>query len=166
MCGIYNITQIYCLKNTFPYDWYNQKVNDKKYFELENIRCFHHLNTYLGKPPCMLIQCTTTKKLLLKDQVFKACQNQNKNVLTSVLCISDFNASTYWFLPQKCIFDSQGQENKSDHFFPWPIERQHCKNNYKKQSYHHYLTYTFAVYCSMCSKAAKNLKSINSTEHH
>jgi hypothetical protein len=48
MCGIYNSTQIYCVNtNTDPYDWYNQKVNDNKYLELENIRCFHHFNTFV-----------------------------------------------------------------------------------------------------------------------
>jgi len=119
MCGIYNSTQIYCVNtNTVPYDWYNQKVNDNKYLELENIRCFHHLNTFLGIPPSILILCTTKIKFNFK----RACQNhsitlnQKKNILTSGSCIWNSNASTYRFLPQKSIFDSQSQDNKSDNF--------------------------------------------------
>jgi len=105
MCGIYNSIQIYCVNtNTVPYDWYNQKVNDNKYLELENIRCFHHLS------------------LLSENQVFRTSHNhsvtlnQKKNILTSGSYIPNFNASTYRFLPQKSIFDSQSQDNKSDHF--------------------------------------------------
>jgi len=105
MCGIYNSTQIYCVNtNTVPYDWYNQKVNDNKYLELENIRCSHHLS------------------LLSENQVFRTSHNhsvtlnQKKNILTSGSYIPNFNASTYRFLPQKSIFDSQNQDNKSDHF--------------------------------------------------
>lgn len=123
-CVVFTTQHKYTVNsNTVTYDWYNQKVNDNKWLELENIRCFHHLNTFLGIPPSILIQCTQKKlNLLLKDQVFRDCQNhsitlnQKKNILTSGSRISDFNASTYRFLPQKSIFDSQSQDNKSDHF--------------------------------------------------
>jgi len=67
MCGIYNSTQIYCVNTkTVLYDWYNQKVNDNKHLELENIRCFHHLNTFLGIPPSILIWCRTKIKFTFK----------------------------------------------------------------------------------------------------
>jgi hypothetical protein len=67
MCGIYNSTQLYCVNtNTVLYDWYNQKVNDNKYLELENIKCCHHLNTFLDIPPSILIRCKTKIKFTLK----------------------------------------------------------------------------------------------------
>ena len=105
MSGIYNSIQIYCVNtNTVPYNWYNKEQNDNKYLELENIRYFHHLS------------------LLSENQVFRTSHiysvtlNQKKYILTSGSYILDFHASTYRFLPQKSIFYSQSQANKSDHF--------------------------------------------------
>ena len=90
--------------NTVPYNWYNKKLNDNNYLELENIRIFHH------------------HSLLSENQVFRTSHsysvtlNQKKYILTSGSYILEFHASTYRFLPQKSIFYSQSQANKSDHF--------------------------------------------------
>ena len=110
MCGIYNWIQIHCVNtNRVPYNWYNQKANDKIYLELENIRYFHNLS------------------FLSENQVFRISHNnsdtlnQKKNTLTSKSYISDFHASSYRILPQKIIFDSRSQANKSDHFSLYPF---------------------------------------------
>jgi len=83
MSVIYNTIQIYCLNTiTVPYNWYNQKVNDNNYLELENIRYFHHLS------------------LLSEHQVFRTSHNysvtlnQKKILLTSGSFTPDFHAST------------------------------------------------------------------------